>query len=178
MPKSADRITNSTNSNKIDVDSNSAPVSLWRRLTAGFYDWLLLVAIFFVATAAVVAVHRSAIAPESGWFQGLLFACGWLYFSWFWVHGGQTVGMKAWKIEVADATSRQASIGWARASVRYAIAWAPLLPLGLSSTGLDESIPLTASGLAALAGLLATFLRDDRRAWHDLISSTYLRRRL
>jgi uncharacterized RDD family membrane protein YckC len=153
-----------------------APAALWRRLTAVAYDWLLLTAIFFVVTAIVVASHRSAVASGALWFQVLLGACGWLYFAWCWVHGGQTVGMRAWKLRLVVARDPRLPVTWAQATVRYMTALLPAAPLAAAAVGLDARI---AGGITMGAYLLAfglSLLRNDGSCWHDLASGTRLGR--
>ena len=146
------------------------PAPLWRRLAAIAYDLLVLLAILMTLTIALILVRGgAAIGPGSVWFQALLLATWWLYFVWCWTHGGQTVGMRAWRlvVEADDAgtakvagtapapADRHARIGIGRASLRFVAA-------GLSTAAL---------GL----GFLASLADPQRRAWHDRLSLTRLR---
>jgi uncharacterized RDD family membrane protein YckC len=83
---------------------------LLRRLAALVYDCLLLLAVLFVGTLAVLPLTGGeAITPAA---QGLgaylayraylaLLALG--YFGLAWTRGGQTLGMMAWKIRLGGA---------------------------------------------------------------------------
>ena len=63
---------------------------LWRRIGAIFYDSLLLTAVLFVATALVLPFNQGvAISADSHIFQLYLLAVSFLYFGWFWTHGGR-----------------------------------------------------------------------------------------
>jgi uncharacterized RDD family membrane protein YckC len=79
------------------------PASVWRRLAAFCYDLLLLTALVFSFTLLVVAVRLGApVPPGTWWFPSSLLAIAMLFFCGFWVHGGQTLGMRAWRIRVRN----------------------------------------------------------------------------
>jgi uncharacterized RDD family membrane protein YckC len=96
----------------MDAQSTSgAPAAgLFRRLAALLYDCLLLLALLFVGTlAALPLTGGEAITPAA---QGLgayllyraylaLLALG--FFGVSWTHGGQTLGMVAWRIRLRVA---------------------------------------------------------------------------
>jgi len=145
------------------------PAPLWRRLAAIAYDLLVLLAILMTLTiVAILARGGTAIGPGSVWFQLLLLATWWLYFVWCWTHGGQTVGMRAWRLVLEAAGPAAADtpesgavtaqpdprIDVGRASLRFVAA-------GLSTAAL---------GLGFLAGLVD----PTRRSWHDRLSGTQL----
>jgi uncharacterized RDD family membrane protein YckC len=127
----------------------AAPLA--RRLAAICYDALLLAAILFLFTLAVVAL-RGGRAVDAGtvWFGLSLVAVAFLFFGWFWTHGGQTLGMRAWRIRLIRPDARP--IGWRQALLRFVAAWLAALPLGL--------------------GLWWSWLDADRRCWHDRLSGT------
>ena len=88
---------------------------LLRRLAALMYDWLILAALWMAAMGLAMAVvallntlglismagytdHADYIAQHKIWFQLyslLVFAWFYLY---FWCRGGQTLGMRAWRL--------------------------------------------------------------------------------
>ena len=72
---------------------------LFRRSAAFLYDCLLLIALFFVITAVVIAINDGQ-AIQHFLYKVFLFVVGFLFFDWFWRHGGQTLGMRAWRIRV------------------------------------------------------------------------------
>ncbi len=62
-------------------------------MAAVSYDCLLLFAILFVGTATVLPLnHGEAIAPNNAAYSAYLLGLSFLYFGWFWTHGGQTLG--------------------------------------------------------------------------------------
>jgi uncharacterized RDD family membrane protein YckC len=130
---------------------HAAPASLWRRLAAFAYDALLLGAVVFVFTWAVlVARGGREIAPGSVWFEASLVLLAVFFFCGFWTHGGQTLGMRAWRIRVVCADG--SPLGWPRAAARFAAAIASVTPAGL--------------------GLWWSLLDPQHRCWHDRWAGT------
>jgi uncharacterized RDD family membrane protein YckC len=75
--------------------------SLLRRLAAIVYDLLLLLAVWFMVTLIIVIVNRgAAINPGNVIYSLVLLIMGFGFFGWFWTHGGQTLGMRAWRIRI------------------------------------------------------------------------------
>jgi uncharacterized RDD family membrane protein YckC len=128
-------------------------VRLWRRLAAAAYDLLLVLGLIMLLTAfVIVARGGAAVGAGEHWFQGLLLACWWLYFAWSWTHGGQTVGMRVWRLQlIAEQNGR---VSWAQATLRFFAAWLSALALGL--------------------GFARTLLARDKRSWHGRLSRTRL----
>lgn len=128
------------------------PCNLLRRVAAMIYDALLVIAILMVAAAIVVIPSGGEIRPGTLWFQIYLVVVWWAYFAVCWRLGGQTVGMKAWRVKLI--TERTERIGWMHSALRFLVA-------GVS---------------AAVAGLgyLWSLFEPKRRTWHDLVSSTRL----
>ena len=94
------------------------PCGLMRRLAAIFYDSLLLGAIWMAATFPVLAfTHGEAVRSGNLVYTTYLLLIGWLFFSWFWTRGGQTLGMRAWRIRVQ--TVNGAPLDWRQSTRRY-----------------------------------------------------------
>jgi len=78
--------------------------SVLRRIAAIFYDSILLAGILFVATAALLALNEGeAFKPGNPFYTSALVVITATFFIWFWTHGGQTLGMRAWKIRLERA---------------------------------------------------------------------------
>lgn len=105
---------------------------LMRRLGALLYDGLLVIAILMIAAAIATIVSKFATGSAEpykthAWlFRTWLLLCVFVFFGWFWTHGGQTLGMRAWKMRVQQADGN--NIGWPQAIVRF---FSACLTLGL-----------------------------------------------
>jgi uncharacterized RDD family membrane protein YckC len=126
---------------------------LGRRLMAMLYDSILLAAIVFLAAAPVVVATggRVSAAPGSRFaFQLYLLSVIFVFFGWFWTHGGQTLGMRAWRLraELADGSP----MDWTHALMRFAFAIVSLLAFGI--------------------GFLWMLVDRERLTWHDRLSKT------
>jgi uncharacterized RDD family membrane protein YckC len=112
----------------IDTPANP-PAGLLRRLGALLYDSLLLFGVLFFATLVLLVLRRGvAITPGDPRYFLYLVAVGYLFCGWFWTRGGQTLGMRAWRIRVQQRDGT--ALSWGRALWRYLLAWLALLPLG------------------------------------------------
>jgi uncharacterized RDD family membrane protein YckC len=75
------------------------------------------------------------------------------YFLWSWRAAGQTVGMRAWRLLLANPEGVQLS--WRQCALRALVA-----PLSLACAG---------------AGYFWGFTRADKASWHDLVSGSEVR---
>jgi len=127
------------------------PAPLWRRLASAVYDALLLAAVWTVVVMADTFLRGAArIAYDAHVLRAELLLSGLLFFGWFWTHGGQTLGMRVWRLRVRRSDGRP--LNWPAAMARYAFAWLAWLPLGL--------------------GVLWCAIDPRKRAWHDSLSGT------
>lgn len=131
-----------------------APAGLPRRIGAMFYDSLLLFAVLYLATALARWVAGDAIEPGHGLshhlFQMYLLLFIGAFFVWFWVRGGQTLGMRAWHIQVRRTDG--GPLTPPQAALRFGAALLSLIPAGL--------------------GFWWILVDRERRAWHDRIAGT------
>ncbi len=72
------------------------------------YDALIVIAIWFLIAFIFLAVRGADIAqhePHALKTQlfPLLLVGTFAFYGWFWMHGGQTLGMRAWRLQVVDA---------------------------------------------------------------------------
>jgi uncharacterized RDD family membrane protein YckC len=80
----------------------SAPI--WRRLAALLYDSFALIAIVFVGTGTILLFrHNHAIPSGHLGYRIFLLALVAAYYAWSWSVGGQTLGMRAWRLHLVDA---------------------------------------------------------------------------
>ncbi len=141
-----------------DVNPNDhLPVPLWRRLAAASYDGLVVLALWFIASALVMPLSRGAITPDHPLAELLyriyIVAVGFLFFGGFWVRNGQTLGMLAWRVKTVQSGNGK-SITWTQALLRYLAAYLSWAALGL--------------------GFWWSLFDRDRKTWHDRLSGTTL----
>lgn len=98
-----------------------ATPGLVRRLASMLYDCFLLGAVLFVAAFLFVALTQGATSPFiRRIFQAYLLGCSAAYFLWFWLHGGQTLAMKTWRLRLVCEDGAPLSAG--RAVFRFLLA--------------------------------------------------------
>ena len=95
----------------------------WRRFLAFFYDSILLIAIWIVATWGFLVFEFALSSKLPKFiFQIYLFAIAGFYFVFCWQKTGQTLGSKAWKLKLL--TSDLDVIPTKTCLVRYLLATA------------------------------------------------------
>lgn len=119
------------------------------RFAAMVYDTLIMLGIYFVLTLIVTGVNGME-SVEGPLFQSLLFIAAFSFFAKFWTDGGQTAGMKAWKIRVETLDGRPITLQ--QALIRFLFAFVSALPLGL--------------------GYLWMFVDSNQLTLHERISNT------
>ncbi|NBY22238.1 MAG: RDD family protein [Gammaproteobacteria bacterium] len=111
--------------------NTSAKTGLLRHLAALLYDGLLLASIYFVLTAILIAFRGGeAFSPAHPGYSLCLIVTGLGFFGWFWTHGGQTLGMRAWGLQVQSLNGT--SCHWQQALLRgiWALLGGSFLGLG------------------------------------------------
>lgn len=134
-------------------ESDVIIAGLGRRLMAMLYDALLLAGIVFLAAIPVVVATggRVSATPASRFaFQVYLLGVIFIFFGWFWTHGGQTLGMRAWRLRAVRADG--APMDWAHAARRFGSAIVSLAAFGI--------------------GFLWMLADRERLTWHDRLSKT------
>jgi uncharacterized RDD family membrane protein YckC len=127
------------------------PAGLFRRLAAGIYDALLVAALWMLTTLCVLAFRGGEpISPGNLLYQLSLVATTVVFFVGFWMHGGQTLGMRAWRLRVEQHSGEV--IDLKTGLIRFVAGILSIIPLGL--------------------GLLWLIVDPQRLAWHDRISKT------
>lgn len=97
-------------------NSSSTLNLLLRRIAAFLYDCLLLIAIFFVVTAAILPLNDGEAFRHWSYFIFLI-VVAFVFFDGFWRHGGQTLGMRAWRLRLEGAD--QVNITFKQSLHRY-----------------------------------------------------------
>lgn len=124
-----------------------APARLWRRLAAMTYDGLLILAIWML-TLLLMVVANGGEAVFGAPVQSLLFLELVAFFAYFWCTGGQTAGMRAWRLRLVSDDGGSLSLN--QAMLRLFGALAALAALG--------------------AGYLWALFDRQGRTWPDLLS--------
>jgi uncharacterized RDD family membrane protein YckC len=95
---------------------------LGRRLLSMLYEFLILIAVLFIASFVFHLVFRdtSSVLFRPGLQLYLLVVAG-TYFTWFWTHGGQTLPMQTWKLQVISAGGDRVYLKQALARYLFAV---------------------------------------------------------
>jgi len=155
----------------------ATPAHLGWRLAALSYDLFPVIALVFAASALMLLVRGGEpVTPESAaaylemaW---LWTACG-AYFVLSWRRGGQTLGMRPWRLRVVDAQGRTPS--WAALCARYAAATLPALGalyLAALLPWADRLMPYWIACAVAAAGPLWSLIDGESRALYERWSGT------
>jgi uncharacterized RDD family membrane protein YckC len=133
------------------IDPTPVPAGLLRRLIAAVYDLLLVIGVLMIVTlGVVVATGGEAIPSGTAAYQLSVLLILFLFFGGFWVYGGQTLGMRAWRLRVETQGGER--LDWMHAVRRFAAAFLAWLPLGI--------------------GVIWLLFDPHKLAWHDRLSGT------
>lgn len=149
---------------------------LFKRLLIVVYDGLLLVAVAMVTSALLMAAILF-IAPESFFMDPATLAnpkmielsnqgrivggivvtlncllVSFFFYGWFWTHGGQTLGMRAWNLYLIKPDGK--FINWKIAFIRYCAAIISWAALGM--------------------GFAWILLNSRKLTWHDSLTGTQI----
>ncbi|WP_292989825.1 RDD family protein [Nitrosomonas sp.] len=123
----------------------------WRQFISLIYEFLILLAIIFIASFIFHLIFRDTNAfyfiPLYQFY--LLIIMGY-YFIWFWTRGGQTLAMQTWKIRVVTVDGNR--LNNRIAITRYLIAVIGVLFFGI--------------------GILWAFVDRDHQYLHDRLAGT------
>jgi len=122
-------------------------------LAAILYDLFLLIAVLFTATALILPLNSgAAFTARQIVYPMYLVTISFLFYGWFWTHGGQTLGLRSWNLKIQ--TFNRENISWTQALLRFVgaiISW----------------------GFCGL-GFLWILIDKNHRSWHDYLSKTTL----
>lgn len=127
------------------------PAALGWRLMALTYDCLPLIPIVMITSALFLWLNGGRTVEHQPWIAGLEFFVMWLligaYFVASWRRGGQTMGMRPWRLKLVAADGKPASVRvlW----LRYVVAC-----------------------LTPVICLLWSLVDRQRRGLHDIASGT------
>ena len=147
-------------------------VGFFKRIIVIVYDGLLLCGVTLVAYAVVFTlfalmpdVVESHIVSKTIKFLSLL-TVGFVFYGWFWTHGGQTLGMKVWNLYLINRHGK--FINWQQAIIRYfaaIISWGGIAVL-LYWADIERWY------LTIGIGFSWVLINKQHLAWHDILSSS------
>lgn len=132
-----------------DSQPSLPSAGLVKRFAAMFYDSLLLLGVLMGVNALVLTLNRGE-AIQSNWYSLFNLLVVYVFFAWFWTHGGQTLGMRAWRLKAV--TNDGQLLSWQQSAVRLALACLSLAAFGL--------------------GYLWMYFDAEKRTWHEKMSRT------
>ncbi|HTV87224.1 MAG TPA: RDD family protein [Dyella sp.] len=163
----------------IPANTTDVVCPLWRRLMALLYDVVAVIAIVMVVgLLCQLATHGQLIATGgqvriAPWYQPLQALVVAAYFVVSWRRGGQTLGMRPWRIRVTARNGAQPSL--LQACVRVMTAALPLLLL-LLAPALGLHVALWALAATWTVWFAVALFDSRRRTMHDLAARTEIRR--
>ena len=120
------------------------------------YDVIIVFTLIFVAAQWFplipenIQTHPAIVLFKQVYMLGISF----LYFAYSWRRGGQTIGMKSWRIRLLSSNHQNPGVSWRQCTVRFLIAIVSWLLAGL--------------------GFIWILFDAQRRSWHDIASGTQL----
>ena len=141
------------------MPSNATTPSLLRTLAAIFYDLIIVFfGLFMVVGFAILPLYKGLTGHESIeagnlFFPLFLATTAFLYYALSWRIGGQTIGMKAWRL-VLVSNNAQTRVSWRQAITRFLAAFLSTAPVFL--------------------GYLYAYIQKDHRTLHDVLSHTHI----
>ena len=122
-----------------------------RRLASMLYESLVVFAVLligFLLPQILLSAYGLGTSNRLLWLHVLALLA--LYFVWFWLHGGQTLPMKTWKLRLASTDG--SALRPLQAILRYLAAWPSVLFFGI--------------------GIVWALVDKDRQFLHDRIAGT------
>ena len=134
------------------LTASPAKPGFFRYIAAIFYDLILVIAVILLATAIFHSLNDGSVSVQSSLlaFRLYLLSVSFVFYGWFWTHGGQTLGLRAWKLRLVN--HKQKDINWKQALIRYLTAYISWLFCGL--------------------GILWRLWQKDHKTWQDLSSKS------
>jgi len=127
-------------------------VGFFRRLVAMVYDVFLLLAILFLAAAILLLFNEGEAVTAKIIIIPYYLLVSFGFYGWFWMHNGQTAGLKTWKIRLK--TTNGQALTWKHALIRFLAAILSWALLGF--------------------GFLWVLVDKNNYALHDYLSKTVL----
>ena len=141
---------------------NHPPAALPRRLIALFYDLFLVLPMMMLSVAICMGIQSYFTGDGAGDLgtpalhpqivQGIAWCTAAVFFCSFWLKGGQTLGMQAWRVKLVTSNGSAVSPGQAA----------------------GRALAATLSAACLGLGYLWALVDRENRYWHDMITGTRL----
>ena len=136
--------------------SAATPAPLRLHIAAAVYDLLPLLGLWFLAGLLALAFTGGTLDPhrraDKLLVQALVLTLSAAYFVVSWARGGQTIGMRAWRLRVVGNDGH--ALPWPRAILRLVVALVSAVALG--------------------AGFWWALLDPQSRTWHDIAAGSVM----
>ena len=166
---------------KENIDQEKMPAPLVKRLLAIFYDSFLLIAVLFLAMALLLLVSGGyEFQAGNPLITAYLLLVCFVFFGWFWTHGGQTLGMRAWKLQIQQRNGNP--LNWQHVALRFSTAlpaWIVLFigialvtDIQLATYSWLNQLSMLTEWLIFIVGIAWLFVDQWPDGWRDKVSST------
>ena len=153
--------------------------TLFKRLLAAIYDSFLVLATIFLATAFTMPFTNGDVSADNRIYLSLyLLTVIYIFYAWFWTHGGQTLGMRAWQQQLISTNG--SAVSWKQAFIRFitglpawllfitgTLIW--MLPDKIKLTGTLSELPIWSFAFVGLIWVIINHLPNN---WRDKLSGT------
>ena len=159
-----------------NVKSSMVYPTLFKRLLAAIYDSFLVLATIFIATALTMPFTQGNISSGNRIYMSIyLLTVIYIFYAWFWTHGGQTLGMRAWQQKLISSDG--GTVSWKQSFIRFITglpAWL-LFIIGLIlwiKTDIAESLTAIPGWVFTMAGGAWVLINHLNNNWRDKLSDT------
>ena len=153
--------------------------TLFKRFLAAIYDSFLVLATIFVATAFTMPFTNGDVSADNRIYLSLyLVSVIYFFYAWFWTHGGQTLGMRAWQQKLVSIEG--GAVSWKQTFIRFitglpawllfitgTLIW--MLPDKIKLTGTLSELPIWSFAFVGLIWVIINHLPNN---WRDKLSGT------
>lgn len=173
----------STHKDGIENNDDFPRAGFVRRLAAMIYDALIATAIWMLASIIITTFltilfengvlskgnyeHVNELIQNSVFYKTVIqtWTIAWviIFFLWFWKNGGQTLGMRAWRLKIFNLRKNEKSIGYPRLALRLLASFGGL---GTLLVLLDYKNKLSLQDRVAQTEILFLSKQaNDHKAW-------------
>jgi uncharacterized RDD family membrane protein YckC len=100
------------------------------RTISSIYDCFLLLGVWFAVGSIGLWLNGGQVLhPALG--SILVFLSGWVFFAFFWMKSGQTLGMQVWRIKIVSSEANEKKITIMQTFLRYSVNCGIIALLGM-----------------------------------------------